>query len=132
MRTTIRLTADGTAFRGRLTPSQADAMVEALQLLRSRDFSDTAIVMQLNADRAEIGRLIERLAGDHETSRDYTLNLHDLHVIHAALTAVATTFISDRGFSEEGFHVRTSFFRENFDALALSLVQAVSDATPTQ
>lgn len=107
-------------------------MVEALQLLRSRDFSETAILMQLNADRAEIGRLIEKLAGDHETSRDYTLDLHELHVIHGALTAVATTFISNGGFSEEGFHMRTGFYRENFDALALSLVQAVSDATGPQ
>ncbi|MFD4759495.1 hypothetical protein ACFWOJ_11500 [Streptomyces sp. NPDC058439] len=79
-----------------------------------------AVAVQLDADREEIDRLAERLKGDHRTTRDSTLAAYELHVIHSALTAVATTFIATRGFSEEGFYNKTSFFRENFDAMALS------------
>ncbi|MCZ4101213.1 hypothetical protein G3I60_10700 [Streptomyces sp. SID13666] len=75
-------------------------------------------------------RVPTRLAGDHKATRDYVLDLRELHAIHAALTAAATVFLIDRTyFAAENFHVKLSFHRENFDALALSLVQAVSDVT---
>ncbi|WP_146063470.1 hypothetical protein [Streptomyces sp. SM11] len=104
-------------------------MLEALRTLQGWGYSDEAVAVQLSADRQEIDRLAERLAGDHRTARDFSLTVRELHVIHSALTAVAATFITSGGFSEEGFYNRTSFFRENFDAMALSIVTAVDEAT---
>ncbi|KOT40576.1 hypothetical protein ADK41_12675 [Streptomyces caelestis] len=61
--------------------------------------------------------------------REFTLTSRELHVVHAALTAVAPMFLTNRGFSEEGFYNRTGFFRENFDAMASNIISAVSEAT---
>lgn len=133
MRTRISLTRDGDAYRVRLTWPQADAMVGALTLLAEQHFSDAAVALQLGMDRDEVATLVDKLAGDHRTTREYVLDPRELHAVHAALTAAATMFlVSSTYFSAENFHVKLSFHRENFDALALSLVQAVSDATAPQ
>ncbi|MEV8230358.1 hypothetical protein AB0P41_30655 [Streptomyces sp. NPDC079167] len=129
MRTQIKVTEVKGAFHTRFTSVQTDLMLEALRTLQGWGYSDEALAVQLNADPEEIALLTERLKGDHRTTRDFALTARELHVIHSALTAVATTFISSGGFSEEGFHNRTSFFRENFDAMALSIVRAVDEAT---
>ncbi|MCM2423789.1 hypothetical protein [Streptomyces sp. RKAG293] len=130
MRTNFSLTRDGESFRARLTWVQADAMVGALVLLADQYFSDAAVIVHLGMGRDEVGVLVDKLAGDHKTTRDYVLDLRELHAVHAALTAAATQFLnSSTYFSAEHFHVKLSFHRENFDALALSLVQAVSDVT---
>ncbi|MFI8088574.1 hypothetical protein ACIF9R_09675 [Streptomyces sp. NPDC086080] len=130
MRTRIKLTRAGEAFHGRLTATQTDLMGKALGLLDDWASTDEALVVQLGADREEVrAELYDRLQGDHKTSREFTLTARELHVIHAAITAIAPMFLSNRGFSEEGFYNRTSFFRENFDAMALSIVHAVSEAT---
>jgi hypothetical protein len=130
MRTNFSLTRDGQSFRARLTWVQADAMVEALVLLAGQHFSDAAVLVHLGMSRDEAGLLVDKLAGDHKTTRDYVLDLRELHAIHAALSAAATKFLnSSTYFSEEHFYVKLSFHRENFDALALSLAQAVSDMT---
>ncbi|MFE2281464.1 hypothetical protein ACFXAE_30380 [Streptomyces sp. NPDC059454] len=132
MRTRIKPTGVGEAFQGRLTATQTDLMREALSALDGWASTDEALVVQLGADREEVGRLRDRLKGDHRTSREFTLTARELHVIHAALTAVAPMFLTSGGFSEEGFHNRTGFFRENFDAMASSIVSAVSEATALQ
>ncbi|MGA5077501.1 hypothetical protein ACPC37_07795 [Streptomyces griseoincarnatus] len=129
MRTRIKLTRVGEAFQGRLTATQTDMMCNALGTLKGWASTDEALVVQLGADREEVNRLYDRLQGDHKTPRVFTLSARELHVIHAALTAIAPMFLSNRGFSEEGFYNRTSFFRENFDAMASSIVTAVSEAT---
>ncbi|MGW0788831.1 hypothetical protein ACWD04_11380 [Streptomyces sp. NPDC002911] len=129
MRTQIKMTEVEGSFRTRLTSTQTDLMLEALRTLQGRGYSDEALAVQLSAGQEEIDRLAERLKGDHKTTRDFTLTARELHVIHSALTSVATTFISRDGFSEEGFYNKTSFFRENFDAMALSIVRAVDEAT---
>ncbi|MFD3624590.1 hypothetical protein [Streptomyces sp. NPDC058698] len=129
MRTRIKLTRDGEAFHGRLTATQTSLMGKALGILDDWASTDEALVVQLGADHEEVRRLYDRLQGDHRTSREFTLTARELHVIHAALTAIAPMFLSNRGFSEEGFYNRTSFFRENFDAMASSIVNAVSEAT---
>lgn len=128
MRTLIKMTEAEGLFRTRLTATQTALMLEALRTLQGWGYSDEALAVQLNANQEEVDRLAERLKGDHKTTRDFTLTARELHVIHSALTAVATTFISSGGFSEEGFYNKTSFFRENFDAMALSIVRAVDEA----
>ncbi|MFI1420013.1 hypothetical protein ACH4VX_18905 [Streptomyces sp. NPDC020731] len=129
MRTRIKLTRAGEAFRGRLTATQTDLMCEALRTLDGWASTDEALVVQLGAGREEVRRLCDRLQGDHRTSREFTLTTRELHVVHAAITATAPMFLSNRGFSEEGFYNRTGFFRENFDAMASNIVNAVSEAT---
>ncbi|MFE9940098.1 hypothetical protein [Streptomyces hirsutus] len=129
MRTRIKLTRVGEAFQGRLTATQTDLMCEALRTLDGWASTDEALVVQLGADREEVGRLCDRLKGDHRTTREFTLTSRELHVIHAALTAIAPMFLTSRGFSEEAFYNRTGFFRENVDAMASSIVRAVSEAT---
>jgi hypothetical protein len=129
MRTRIKLTRAGEAFQGRLTATQTDLVCEALRTLDGWASTDEALVVQLGADREEVGRLYDRLRGDHRTTREFTLTARELHIIHAALTAIAPMFLTSGGFSEEGFYNRTGFFRENFDAMASNIVSAVSEAT---
>ncbi|AYL38436.1 hypothetical protein ACG2OD_08385 [Streptomyces sp. PDY-4] len=129
MRTRIKLTRAGEAFRGRLTATQTDLMCEALSALEGWASTDETLTVQLGAGREEVRRLYDRLQGDHKTPREFTLTARELHVIHAAITAVAPMFLSNRAFSEEAFYNRTGFFRENFDAMASSIVGAVSEAT---
>lgn len=73
IRTRIKLTRDGEAFRGRLTATQTDLMCEALSSLDGWASTDEALVVQLGADREEVGRLYDRLAGAHRTTREFTL-----------------------------------------------------------
>ncbi|MEU0663242.1 hypothetical protein [Streptomyces lavendulocolor] len=129
MRAQIRVTRDGDAFVVRFAPSQAAAIGGALETLRSRDLGDEALALRVGAGRAEVEELIGRLRELRAASGDLRLRPHELHVIHAALTAVATAFlVQGRHFSEEPFHHALGVFREDVDALAGHLAQAVSDA----
>ncbi|MEU4351830.1 hypothetical protein [Streptomyces sp. NPDC023838] len=105
-------------------------MREALEFLGGRDFTDEALVIQLGTGREELARLRAHLMKVGELTADVQLKARDLHVLHSALTASATMFLESRGvISQEAFYRRTGFFRENFDALALGIVEAASEAT---
>ncbi|MFF4601968.1 hypothetical protein ACFY12_04300 [Streptomyces sp. NPDC001339] len=132
MRTQIRLTPedDGEVFVARLTPSQALAVHEALVFLRSRELGDAVLALQLGADRATVDDLVERLTDDDGRTRDIRFRAQELHTMHSALTAVAPLFLERGRFSEEPFHQRMGFYRENFDALALGIVDALTAARP--
>ncbi|MFI2764387.1 hypothetical protein ACH5A3_37000 [Streptomyces echinatus] len=46
---------------------------------------------------------------------------------HSALTAVPTMFLVRGGaFTEEPFHIRLGFYRENFDTLARAMAEAAA------
>jgi hypothetical protein len=61
-------------------------------------------------------------------SRDIRFRAEELHVVHSALTTIATMFVSREGaFLQEPFHIRLGFYRENFDALAYGMAEAVSE-----
>ncbi|MEV7784053.1 hypothetical protein AB0O72_01465 [Streptomyces sp. NPDC088106] len=128
MRTQLKLTRDGDALVARLAPSQVSAMYEALSHLGERNLSDTQLVLLIGAGREAVGRLLDRLAGPHASeSADFRFTVEELHMVHSALTAVPTMFLVRGGaFTEEPFHIRTGFYRENFDALAHGLVQAAA------
>jgi hypothetical protein len=129
LRTRLKLTRDGDAFIARLAPSQASAMYEALSCLRGRDRGDTELTLLVGAGREAVDALVERLAGRHTESRDFRLTLEELHMVHSALTAAPTMFITREGlFAEEPFHIRLGFYRENFDALACAVVRAAAEA----
>ncbi|MGZ9935097.1 hypothetical protein ACXNSR_35080 [Streptomyces sp. NC-S4] len=130
MRRQIRLIRDGDGFTARIAPSQAEAMREALELMAGREFTEEARLIQLGADREGLVRLRTRLLVVRDRTTDVRLAAHDLHVLHGALTACATMFLDGHiPFSEEAFYRRTGFFRENFDGLALGIVEAASEAT---
>jgi hypothetical protein len=53
-------------------------------------------------------------------------------VVLSALTNAATHFVSRQGlFSEEPFRIRLGYFRENFDALALAINNALCELYET-
>ncbi|MFJ7019390.1 hypothetical protein ACIQUW_13665 [Streptomyces sp. NPDC101117] len=129
MRIQVRMTRDGDAFIARFAPRQVSAMYEALSHLRGHDYGDTELTLLTGAGREAVDALVERLAGRHTESRDFRLTVEELHMVHSALTAVPTRFVERGGlFAQEPFHIRTGFYRENFDALASALVQAVRQA----
>ncbi|WP_393078052.1 hypothetical protein [Streptomyces sp. LN704] len=128
MRTRLKLTRDGDALIAGLAPSQVSAIYEALSYLRERDSGDTELTLLVGAGREAVGALLDRLAGPHTESRDVRLSVAELHMMHSALTAVPTMFLVRGGlFAEEPFHTRLGFYRENFDALALAIVNAAAE-----
>ncbi|MYT72673.1 MULTISPECIES: hypothetical protein [unclassified Streptomyces] len=131
MRTRIRLTPDegGGTFVARLAPSQASALRESLVLLRTREFGDAVLMLQVGADRATVDALVDRLADDGGRSRDIPFSAPELHTLHSALTSVATMFLAHgRHFCQEPFHQRIGCYREDADALALGIVDALIEA----
>ncbi|GLF94836.1 hypothetical protein [Streptomyces yaizuensis] len=129
MDTKIDLTAEGEAFTARLTWAQARLMREALEWCSDDRYTDTAVAVRLHAGRGEVRRLADRLACEPGSTLTVVLSLDELHVIHAALTGLTTTFLSDRGFSVESFRERIGFFPENVETVAVSLVLAASAAS---
>ncbi|MEX3100422.1 hypothetical protein DF268_26775 [Streptomyces sp. V2] len=128
MRTRLRLTRDGETYVSLITPVQAAAFRRALAFLRGRNLGDPALAVQLGADAKAVDALADRFAGEHETSFELRLTPQDLHTLHSALTAAAVMFLERNMFSEEDFHRELTFYRENFDALALGIVEAVAEA----
>ncbi|KAB1144528.1 hypothetical protein F7R91_22255 [Streptomyces luteolifulvus] len=127
MRTQVKLAREGDGLLATLAPSQASAMYEALSHLRERDFSDAELTLLVGARREAVDVLLDRLAGPHTESRDFRFAPEELHMVHSALTAVPTMFLVRGGaFTEEPFHIRVGFYRENFDALANAIVQAAA------
>ncbi|WP_371669080.1 hypothetical protein OG985_16285 [Streptomyces sp. NBC_00289] len=122
----LKLTRDGDALIARLAPSQASAMYEALTYLRERNGGDEELTLLVGASREVVDALVERLAGPHPESFDVRLRWEELHMVHSALTAVPTMFLTRGVFTEESFHIRLGFYRENFDALALAIVNAAA------
>lgn len=127
MRYRIRLRRDGGAFLARFTPLQAAACNRALTFLRGRDLGATALSVRLGTSPEAVDALAERLAGEHRESVDIRLSLDELHVLHSALTATAVAFLERGLFSEEDFYREMNFYRENYDSLALGIVQAASE-----
>ncbi|MEH0418439.1 hypothetical protein [Streptomyces sp. B21-083] len=82
--------------------------------------------VQFGADPKAVGSLTERLAGEHKESFELRLTLHELHILHSALTATAVMCVERGAFSQEEFYRRTTFYRENFDALARGIVEAAA------
>ncbi|MEU5308895.1 hypothetical protein [Streptomyces sp. NPDC021562] len=129
MRTEVVLRRDGAAFVVRLTRSQALAVREALAFLRNRDLGEHVLALQLGATAQEVDDLVERLVVDAGEPVEVPFRWQELHTVHAALTSVATMFLSDGRLSQEAFRTRLGFFRENLDALALGIADAVREVT---
>ncbi|MEU5308896.1 hypothetical protein [Streptomyces sp. NPDC021562] len=128
MRARLRLTREGDAFVARVTPAQAEAFHRALTFLRARVPGDAALVVRLGAGPATVDALAGRFAHRPETSFELRLSLAELHVLHSAMTASAVVLLERGMFSEEAFHRELAFYRENFDALAQGIAEAVAEA----
>ncbi|MFF4089879.1 hypothetical protein ACFYY9_23860 [Streptomyces nigra] len=129
MRTQLKVTRDGDVFVVRLAPRQVSAMYEALSFLAGLDYGDTQLILLVGAGREAVDALVGRLAGRHTESRDFRFTIEELHTVHSALTALPIRFVERGGlFAQEPFHIRTGFYRENFDALASAVVRAVAEA----
>ncbi|MFC4504170.1 MULTISPECIES: hypothetical protein [Streptomyces] len=128
MRSRLRITRDGDAFLARLAPSQAEAAHRALTVLLNSGTGPATLAVRLGASPEAVGTLVERLGGERECSIELRLTVGELHTLHSALTAAATLFLSDGRSSEEEFHRQTTFYRENFDALALGITEAAAEA----
>lgn len=130
MRAQVRVALEGEDYVVSLASSQAAAISSALEVLRGRDSGDEVLALWPGAGRAEVEELIGRVRARREASGELRLRLEELHVIHSALTTVATAFlVRGRHVSEEPFHIAVGFFREDVDALAAHLAQAVAEAT---
>ncbi|WP_329364226.1 hypothetical protein [Streptomyces sp. NBC_01483] len=122
----LKLTRDGDALVARLAPSQASAMYEALTYLRAPNAGDEELTLLVGAGREAVDAVVERLAGSHTESFDIRLRWEELHMVHSALTTAPTMFLTRGVFTEEPFHIQLGFYRENFDALALAIVNAAA------
>lgn len=129
MKADVELTRDGEDFVARLTRNQAMAMYEALTHLRRPDVSADILALQLGAGPEVVDSIIERVRVGRADSLEVRFRWQELHVVHCALTSVATIFMSRGRLFQEDFHIRVGFFRENLDALAWSIVHAASEVT---
>jgi hypothetical protein len=126
MDTDLELTRDGEEFVARLAPSQASALYKALIYARHENVTDAYLTVLLGAGRDVVDGLLARLRDHGGEPLDVRFQPTELHVALSALTNAATHFVSRQGlFSEEPFHIRLGFFRENFDALALAINNAL-------
>jgi hypothetical protein len=132
MNTELELTRDDEEFVARLTPSQASALYQVLIYARHENATDAYLTVLLGADRDVVDGLLARLR-DHGTEPlDVRFRPTELHVALSALTNAATHFVSRQGlFSEEPFRIRLGYFRENFDALALAINNALYQLNET-
>ncbi|MEW2302619.1 hypothetical protein AB0958_22060 [Streptomyces sp. NPDC006655] len=127
MRTEVVLRRNGEEFVVRLTRSQVLAMREALTFLRHRDLGEHVLALQLGTTAKAVDGLVERLDVDTAEPVEVRFRWDELHTVHAALTSVATMFLSDGRLSQEAFRTRLGFFRENLDGLALGIADAVRE-----
>ncbi|MDN0197240.1 hypothetical protein [Streptomyces sp. S.PNR 29] len=133
MRTEFELTREGDDFVARLDPAQANALHEALSYARRGDATDAYLKVLLGADRGVVDGLVQRLSGPRTEPLDVRLRPEELHVVLSALTNAAAHFVTADGlFSQEPFLIRLGFYRENFDALALAIVNAAYRAYEAQ
>jgi hypothetical protein len=109
----------GREFSVRFTKSQEALLVEALSYLADRP-GELGVRARIGKERIQLSQLVHRLRG----SQGKLFSLDDLHTMYAVLLAVCHQFAS-----EEAFHFRTGFFREQALALAEGLVTAAEDAT---
>ncbi len=107
----------GDAYRPSFTPPQKLAITEILALVRDLRLPEAAIVLQVACSAAQLDELARKLQAE-----DAELSLPEMHVVLAALAVAPLAFPA----SEEAFHTRIGFFRENVAELARSLISAVA------
>lgn len=107
----------------RLTPAQAALFRECIALTMEAHDGDAMTELCTGSPRRELENITKEVAHAPEnTSGTYTFTLRQLHSIYASVTHAVVALPS-----EETFHIRTGFYRENAIALANSLRSALHD-----
>lgn len=121
MRTAVRVERSGEGrYRLLLTPAQRDLMRTVVEVMELIDRPDAVLQVQTGTTRAGLAALGRRL--DARSVDDLTVA--DLHALHAVLTVAGRQFPP----SEEAFHLRVGFYRENATDLAAGLVSGLGKA----
>lgn len=120
--TRVDMVRDGETFRLTLKPQQRDLLESVLLFMAGRDEPESIMMVWTGASGQSLADLRSRAVG----GRSFTLSLGELHVVHATLLAIKSLFVS-----EEDFHVKIGFFRENIDELARNLIGALDRAEAT-
>lgn len=107
-------------FAVRCVGSQGDLLRAVLSWVTSRRVGEAAAHILAGTDTSQLETLGERLgnAGENLYSVD------ELHILHASLLSAHSMFPS-----EQDFHYKFGFYRENTLALANGLIMAVMEAT---
>ncbi|MGI5194769.1 hypothetical protein ACQEVY_14235 [Streptomyces sp. CA-288835] len=106
-----------TGFSVRFVGAQRDLLDEVLTFVSHHPSPE----IRTGWDKDRLMVLADSIGGEERT-----YSVEELHVLHAALVSVCSMFAS-----EESFHIRIGFFRENALAVASGLVKAVEDARET-
>ncbi|MGW7753879.1 hypothetical protein ACWGK6_20490 [Streptomyces violaceusniger] len=107
----------------KLTPAQAALFRECIALTMEAHDGDTMAELCTGNPRKELENITKEVAQVPENaSGACTFTLRQLHSIYASITHAVVALPS-----EETFHIRTGFYRENAIALANSMRSAVHD-----
>ncbi|XVV05980.1 hypothetical protein ACQPW3_11570 [Actinosynnema sp. CA-248983] len=89
---------------------------EVVQYFHNMRESDESLRVLVGCDRAGAAAIIGKVHRDG----DVVFTLDELHVVHSALVGIARQFTS-----EESFHIRIGFYRENALDLAHGLLTSL-------
>jgi hypothetical protein len=115
----MRVKVAATVTRGgaflRLTPAQKQLICETLMFHADRPDGDSSSIVRIGVDRESAAEVMNKVSGPNSE-----FQLDEIHVLFAALTSAPVMIPS-----EEVFHERIGFFREQAFALAGGLVSAI-------
>ena len=105
-----------------LSPAQASVIDECLRLVTDGGTRDEVVRFTLGSPPDDATVVTERTRRASQTNHreDHVFTLGQLHTIYAALTSAVTEFVSD-----EDFHQRTGWYRENVTALAREMSRSL-------
>lgn len=110
-----------------MSSSQASLVSECLSLTIGGGWAEGYVEFSLGATRAAAAaihdELIAGISANHRSAVTFTLQ--QLHVINCCLTNAVVDFISD-----EDFHLRTGWYRENAIAFARELSRSLRELMP--
>ncbi|WP_019545736.1 hypothetical protein [Streptomyces sulphureus] len=111
-------------FAVTLSPAQASVMEECLRLVTEGSARDEVVRFTVGSPSEEVPAVIAKARRVSQANHraEHVFTLAQLHVIYASLTSAVTEFVSD-----EDFHQRTGWYRENVIALASALSRSVRD-----
>lgn len=125
LRSRIRIEKRGDGrFSVTLSPAQASVIDECLRLVVGTGARDDVVRFTLGSSGEEVTAVTEetRRGSQAQHRGAHVLSLGQLHAIYACLTSAVTEFVSD-----EDFHQRTGWYRENVTALAREMSRSMRD-----
>lgn len=121
MRLSVRLNRRGDDFTLELLPAQRVAVAAAVEVVSTLQVSESVLEIQFGAPRQRLIDIGERVCSSEEP---LAVTVGDLQAVYRLLRTLPECFAS-----EEAFHIRTGYYRENFSGLSKGLVDAVARIT---